>query len=186
MIRKWIRKIIADEMNEMTDEAVCVYIEDNLDTVAEKAIANIGLDSVGQYIADNIDMSDVAYHVDIDYTELVNKMDDISTQDVAAELDASEIADHVRDGIHYSDIAENLDEKTIAEHLAENMDNVAAYLADNMDWEEIAGAVVTNGDEEKIAQHLDIQAIADMLDYGLLADNLQDMGYKLVLAKEEE
>jgi hypothetical protein len=186
MIRKWIRKIIADEMNEMTDEAVCVYIEDNLDTVAEKAIANIGLDEVGQYMADAMDADHIAYHVDIDYTELVNKMDDISTQDVAAELDASEIADHVRDGIHYSDIAENLDEKTIAEHLAENMDNVAAYLADNMDWEEIAGAVVTNGDEEKIAQHLDIQAIADMLDYGLLADNLQDMGYKLVLAKEEE
>ena len=186
MIRKWIRKIIADEMNEMTDEAVCVYIEDNLDTVANKAIANIGLDEVGQYIADSIDTSDVAYHVDIDYTELVNKMDDISTQDVAAELDASEIADHVRYQLDYDEIAGNLNEKKIAEYLAENMDGVAAYLADNMDWEEIADAVVTNGDEEKIAQHLDVQQVADMLDYGVLAENLQDMGYKLVLAKEEE
>lgn len=186
MIRKWIRKIIADEMNEMTDEAVCVYIEDNLDTVAEKAIANIGLDEVGQYMADAMDEDAIAYRIDIDYTELVNNMDSINEQDVAAELDTSEIADYVRDGLHYSDIADNLDEKKIAEYLAENMDGVIAYVVDNIDWEEIADGVVNNGDEEKIAQHLDVQAIADALDYGLLADNLQDMGYKLVLAKEEE
>jgi len=186
MIRKWIKKIIDDEMRDMTDEVVCVYIEENIDTVAEKAVAKIGIDTVGEYIADSIDTSMVADYVDIDYTELVNKMDDINAQDVAAELDTSEIADHVRYGLHYSDIADNLDEKKIAEYLAENMDGVASYLADNMDWEEIADGVVTNGDEEKIAQHLDVQAIADTLDYGLLADNLQDMGYKLVLAKQEE
>lgn len=184
MIRKWIRKIIADEMNEMTDEAVCVYIEDNLDTVAEKAIANIGLDEVGQYIADNIDTSEV--NVDIDYAELVHNMDSINADDVAAELDASEIADYVRDGLDYSEIAGNLDEKLIAEYLAENMDDVAAYLSDYMHWEEIASAVVDNGDEEKIAQHLDVQAIATAFDYGVLAESLRDMWYKLLLAKEEE
>ena len=186
MIRKWIRKIIADEMNEMTDEAVCVYIEDNLHTVAEKAIANIGLDEVGQYMADAMDAEHIAYHVDIDYTELVNNMDRINVDDVAAELSVSEIADHVRYQLDYGEIASYLNDKNIAESLAENnMDGVVTWLADHIDWEEIASAVVTNGDEGKIAQHLDVQAIADTLDYGLLADNLQDMGYKLVLAKQE-
>lgn len=173
-------------MREITDEAVCTYIEDNLHTVADKAIANIGLDEVGQYMADAIDVDNVAHHVDIDYTELVNNMDSINADDVAAELDVSEIADHVRYQLDYDEIAGNLNEKKIAEYLAENMDGVASYLADYMDWEEIADGVVNNGDEEKIAQHLDVQAIADALDYGLLADNLQDMGYKLVLAKQEE
>ena len=186
MIRKWIKKIIADEMNEMTDEAVCVYIEDNLHTVAEKAIANIGLDEVGKYMADAMDADHIAYHVDIDYTELVKNMENINTQDVAAELDTSEIADYVRDGLHYSDIADNLDERKIAEYLAENMDDVIAYVVDNIDWEEIADGVVTNGDEEKIAQHLDVQAIADTLDYGLLADNLDERKIAEYLAKEEE
>ena len=186
MIRKWIKKIIADEMNEMTDEAVCVYIEDNLHTVAEKAIANIGLDEVGAYMADAMDADDIAYRIDIDYTELVNNMDSINADDVAAELDANEIADYVINGLDYSDIADNLNEEKIAEYLAENMDGVVTWLADHIDWEAVASAVVDNGDEEKIAQHLDVQAIADTLDYGLLADNLQDMGYKLVLAKEEE
>ena len=180
-------------MNEMTDEAVCVYIEDNLHTVAEKAIANIGLDEIATYMAgyveaDDIamDADDIAYRIDIDYTELVNNMDSINADDVAAELDTSEIADYVRDGLHYSDIADNLDERKIAEYLAENMDDVIAYVVDNIDWEEIAEGVVTNGDEEKIAQHLDVQAIADTLDYGLLADNLDERKIAEYLAKEEE
>ena len=186
MIRKWIKKIIDDEMREMTDEVVCGYIEENIDTVAEKAVAKIGLDEVGAYMAEYVQADDIASWVSIDMDELVEAMDDISAQDVAAELNTSEIAEYVRDDLDYDELSGGINERLVADHLKENMDALTQILSEYIEWDSLAETLMGNGIEEEIVKHLDMQSIAMHIEYDVLAENLQDMGYKLVLAKQEE
>jgi len=182
MIRKWIRKIVNEVMEETMNEIVDNVDEDIIEErAAEKVAQRISVDNTSEYfsnqvmehldldasdIAQEIDLNDLAYHVDKD-----DIARELSLSDLSYEIDLDDLASYVsgrmsdKIDVDYKEVASNLSMDELACEIDVNM--IACLLvASDKFAEEIPNAM-------KKALALHDQDITHM--FQVLADALNNV-----------
>ena len=141
MITKWINRLIDNRLNSRLSE-----LPDPKEPVIDYGAFDY------QEIADHIETSDIAEHIDVGAYDIAAEMDisyvagEIDLYDLAEHIDTSDIANEM--SIDASDIAEHVD----ADEIASNID--LADLASELDMTDIANELCLDQVTEELQRDM--------------------------------
>ena len=138
MIMKWLNKKIDErimkKMSEPIDRLEDVVYETahEMDIDYAKLAEEMCIDPAD--IASEMNESEIADHLEVDYYTLADKVD---VQDVASHVNSNDIAYEI--DIDYDDLAEKIDVSDLAEHI-----DIGKHVGEQIDYDKIVSSMSNN------------------------------------------